>query len=115
MLIGPRSFRKLYGVQTGVRAQLHVCGRCEGDFVQATRWDDVVDGARRVGLRCADCGYERETVADLTATALFKAAQANRVERLAETAEQLARERMNAWIERFADALERDLIDATDF
>jgi hypothetical protein len=115
MLIGPRSFRRLFGVQSGIRAQLHVCVRCEGEFVQATRWDDPVDGTRLVGLRCAACGHERETTADLTATALFHAAHSNSIEQLAETAERLARERMTAWVESFSGALERDLIDAADF
>ena len=115
MLIGHRSFRRLFGVQSGVRARLHVCANCEGEFVQATRWDEPVNGTRRVGLRCAACGHERETVADLTATALFKAAHSNSLARLTETAEQLARERMTAWVDSFAGALERDLIDAADF
>ena len=115
MLIGHLSFRRLFGVQSGIRAQLHVCAQCEGEFVQATRWDEAVNGTRRVGLRCAACGHERETTADLTATALFKAAHTNGIEQLAETAERLARERMCMWVDSFAGALERDLIDANDF
>ena len=70
---------------------------------------------RRVGLRCAGCGHERETTADLTATALFKAAHTNGIEQLAETAERLAHERMSMWVDGFAGALDRDLIDANDF
>jgi hypothetical protein len=95
MLIGHLSFRRLFGVQSGVRARLHVCAKCEGEFVQATRWDDPVDDTRRVGLRCAACGHERELVADLTATALFQAAHSNSLARLTETAEELARERIS--------------------
>jgi hypothetical protein len=115
MLIGHLSFRRLFGVQSGIRARLHVCARCEGEFVQATRWDDPVNGTRRVGLRCAACGHERETVADLTATALFQAAHSDSVARLTEAADELAREQMSLWIDSFAGALERDLIDAADF
>jgi hypothetical protein len=47
-----------------------VCARCEGEFVEATRWDEPVHGTRRMGLRRSACGHERETVAGLTATAL---------------------------------------------
>jgi hypothetical protein len=115
MLIGHLSFRRLFGVQSGIRARLHVCAACEGEFVQATRWDDPVDGTRRVALRCAACGHERETVADLTATALFLAAHSNSIARLAETADTLARERMAAWVDSFTGALERDLIEAAGF
>jgi hypothetical protein len=115
MLIGPRAFRRLFGVQSGVRARLHVCVECNGEFVQATRWDDPVDGTRRVGLRCAACGHERETVADLTATALFQAARSDGIARLAEAADELAREQMSAWVDSVTGALDRDLIDAADF
>jgi hypothetical protein len=115
MLIGRLSFRRLFGVQSGIRARLHVCAKCEGEFVHATRWDDPVDGTRRVGLRCAACGHERETVADLTATALFQAAHTDRVAQLAEAADELARQQMASWVDSFAGALERDLIEAADF
>jgi hypothetical protein len=115
MLIGRPSFRRLFGVQSGVRARLHVCVGCTGEFVQATRWDDPVNGTRLVGLRCAACGHERETVADLTATALFQAAQTDGAVRLEATADELAREQMSEWVASFAGALERDLIDAADF
>jgi len=115
MLLGPLSFRRLFGVQSGIRARLHVCVQCEGELVQATRWDEPINGTRLVGLRCAGCGHERETTADLTATALFRAAHTNGIEQLSEAAERLARERMSAWVDSFTGALERDLIDATDF
>jgi hypothetical protein len=115
MLIGSRAFRRLFGVQSGVRAQLHICERCAGDFVEAIRWDPVVRGTRHVELCCTDCAHVRVVLADLTAAALFTAAQENRLARLTQTAEQLTRERMAAWVDSFTVALERDLIDATHF
>jgi hypothetical protein len=115
MLIGHLSFRRLFGVHSGVRARLHVCAGCEGEFVQPTRWDAPVKGLRRVGLRCAACGHEREVVADLTATALLEAEHAYALDQLSEAADELARERMSTWVDCFARALERDLIDAADF
>ena len=75
----------------------------------------LVDGTRRVGLRCAACGHERETVADLTATALFQAAHSNSLQQIGETAERLAQECLTTWVDSFSHALYRDLIDAADF
>jgi hypothetical protein len=80
-----------------------------------TRWDLDADGRRRVGLRCGACGHESETTPVPTAAALFEAAHANRIARMTDAATRLERERMAGWVESFSGALERDLIDATDF
>jgi len=50
-----------------------------------------------------------------TSAALFEAAHASRLARIGDTADRLERERMSGWVESFALALARDLIDANDF
>jgi hypothetical protein len=92
-------------------AALHICARCRDDFVTPTRWEAEVNGLWRVHLRCGACGHERDTVVGPQAARMFDRALAKRSEVL----ERVERERMTHWVDAFSIALERDLIDASDF
>jgi hypothetical protein len=88
---------------------------CGDDFVSPAAWSFDDQGTRRVTLVCGACGHVRECTITPTSAALLEVAHANRLAHLAEAADRLERERMASWVESFTVALDRDLIDATDF
>ena len=107
--------RRLLGPKLPLPGPLYLCPACGGDYVNPVEWSWADDGTRRVKLRCGACGHQRETAVTATSAALLEAAHASRLAEIAELADALERERMCGWVESFAGALERDLIDAGDF
>jgi hypothetical protein len=91
------------------------CPACGSDFVYPVEWSP--EGADRwwMLLRCGACDLRREAiVSNLDAAGYDRdldVAQA----RMRRAAERLSREQLADEAERFATALELDLIDAEDF
>ena len=88
---------------------LQVCISCHADHVHPVEWCEADDEHWWMLLRCGACADERE-VAERYGRDL-DAAQAE----ITRAARELDVERMAAEAETFAEALERDLIDADDF
>jgi len=107
-----RRLRRLLRPKLPLPGPLYVCPVCRGDYVNPVEWSWADDGTRWVKLRCGACEHRRETAVAATSAALLEAAHARRMARIAD---ELERERMCGWVESFAGALERDLIDAGDF
>lgn len=111
-----RTLRRILGpVKPAGLVPLHICQDCRGDFVHDTAWEDETGRARRVYLRCGACGHARDVVVGPEAEAILNRALDRRFGELAEAADRLERENMNAWVDSFTGALRHDLIDAMDF
>ena len=94
---------------------LNVCADCHADSVHPVEWREADDKHWWMRLRCGACCLEREvTVTDDVAQRYGKDLDA--AEAVIDRAlRELDCERMAHEVEAFAEALERDLIDAGDF
>jgi ribosomal protein S27AE len=109
-----RFFRR----RPGHRAPSHeltFCASCASDFVSPTDWAAHDDASWWIRLRCGECGEVREVVVPQETASRYDLALNRTTEVIASTLQRLDRERMTAEIEAFSTALERDLIDASDF
>jgi hypothetical protein len=94
---------------------LHVCADCHGDYVHPLEWREADSKHWWMRLRCGSCFREREvTVPDEVAQRFGHDLDAAEHE-IGHALERLDHERMVIEVEAFAEALERDLIDADDF
>ena len=94
---------------------LQVCSRCHADHVHPVEWCEADDEHWWMLLRCGACADEREvTVGDDVAKRYGEDLDASQRE-IEQAVERLDHERMEGEAEIFAQALERDLIDAGDF
>jgi hypothetical protein len=96
-------------------ATLSDCPECGADFVHPVEWSPNDGGTWWMLLRCGACGASREeTVPDGDAERYDR--ELDRAEhRMRLAAERLSRERLEEQADRFATALELDLIGAEDF
>jgi hypothetical protein len=96
-------------------AGLEVCTSCERDFVNPVDWSPLRGDRWWMLLSCGNCGAGREvTVGDSEATRFDRELNLRSL-LVAETAHQLDLEQMAVEGERLFEALQRDLIDASDF
>ena len=72
-------------------------------------------GYWQVELCCGVCGHRRRTSVSAGDMRAFYSVVEGQKRTMAQTADELARERMSGWVDTFTGALERDLIDADDF
>jgi hypothetical protein len=94
---------------------LQVCAHCHADYVHPVDWHEADDAHWWMLLRCGECHREHEvTVGDGVATRFNTDLDAAQRE-IGRAARSLDEERMADEIEVFAQALQRDLIDAVDF
>jgi len=94
---------------------LHVCADCHGDYVHPVEWREADSKHWWMRLRCGSCFLEREvTVPDDVAQRFGHDLDAAE-EAIGRALERLDHDRMVIEVEAFAEALERDLIDADDF
>ena len=96
-------------------AGLQDCPVCGRDFVQPVSWEPAGEAAWWMFLRCGECGMSREVAVSNAEADRFERALHARASVLASQARRLEEERLSAQIDAFADALERDLIDADFF
>jgi hypothetical protein len=94
---------------------LHICAVCGGDFANPAAWEEADYATWVVSLRCGGCGHERDATVGKSAVRRFNRALDRGYKTIERAAERLEHELMTAWVEAFGAALERDLIDATDF
>jgi hypothetical protein len=97
------------------RTRLEVCTSCRSEYVHPVEWSESGDEHWWMLLRCGECHREHEvTVGDGVATRFNTDLDAAQRE-IGRAARSLDEERMADEIEVFAQALQRDLIDAVDF
>src|SRR3712207_1388475 len=96
-------------------AGLENCPVCGRDFVQPVSWEPANETQWWMFLRCGECGMSREVTVTNEEADRFERALHARASVLAAQVRKLEEERLSAQIDAFADALDRDLIDADFF
>jgi hypothetical protein len=110
-----RALRSLLGPRQPLPCDIHVCVVCHRDCVNPVSWDEAGEDRWRVLLRCGSCGHEHMRVLSHDDAAHLLTALDRGYIEIETAAERLERELMTDWVETFAAALGRDLIDADDF
>jgi hypothetical protein len=110
-----RALKNLLGPRLPLPSDIHVCACCARDFVNPVSWDAAGDERWVVALRCGGCGHERTREISRTEARRLDGSLDRGYDAIARAADRLERELMAAWVESFAGALERDLIDVADF
>jgi hypothetical protein len=97
------------------RHDLHVCPECAGELVHPTDWEPAGRERWRVELRCPECEWLGSGVHDQKTMDRFDEALDHGTEALLDDLSQLSRAIMEEEVDRFVDALRRDLIQPEDF
>ena len=96
-------------------ASLADCPACGADFVHPVEWGPKDADRWWMLLRCGACHMRREEIVSNLDAAQFDRELDIAVARMRREAEILSREQLAAEADRFATALELDLIGAEDF
>ena len=114
--LGPSSFQPR-PASTTPRTQddLHVCPECASELVFPTDWAPAETRRWSVELRCPDCEWRGGGIYDQSVVDRFDEQLDLGTEALVEDLKLLARANMEDEIERFAVALQSDLILPEDF
>jgi hypothetical protein len=94
---------------------LHVCPECAGEFVQPTDWEPAGRARWRVQLRCPECEWHGSGVHDQRTMDRFDEVLDDGTEALLDDLTHLSRAIMEEEVDRFVDALQRDLVQPEDF
>jgi hypothetical protein len=97
------------------RATLSDCSECGADFVHPVEWSPNDGGSWWMLLRCGACGASREEIVSDEAAERYDRELDSAGYRMRLAAERLSKERLEEQADRFATALELDLIGAEDF
>ena len=95
--------------------ELHVCGECSSPLVHPVDWEPVGRDRWRVDLRCPECEWFESEIHDQKVMDAFDEVLDSGTEGLLEDLAELSRAIMEEEVDRFVDALNRDLILAEDF
>jgi hypothetical protein len=96
-------------------AESCACPACRSDAVAVVTLHEHGRDHWWLQLRCGECGAWRVTVLDEQGADRFQRDYEAHITQIEKDAERLDRERMEVEADVFAQALERDLIDAGDF
>jgi hypothetical protein len=96
-------------------ASLADCPACGADFVHPVEWSPEDAHTWWMLLRCGACDVRRKTIVSNLDAARFDRDLDIAEARMRREADLLSRERQDEEADRFARALELDLIDAEDF
>jgi hypothetical protein len=110
-----RAIKALLGPRLPLPVGAHVCIVCRRDCVNPVAWDEVGEDRWRVAMRCGACGHEHERELSQTDAGHLLNALERGYGAIEAAATRLHQELMTEWVETFAAALHRDLIDAGDF
>ncbi len=100
---------------TASETPLHVCPRCAGGLVHPLDWNEEGPAHWRVGLRCPDCGLQREGVFSRSAIEQLDDELDRATGALLRDYKRLTHSNMSEEAELFARALALDLIGPDDF
>jgi len=94
---------------------LHRCPACRRPFMCPIDWE--TDGADHwlIQLRCGECGVWREARATNEQAKAFDLELDRQVRLIVRALRRIEREKMRAELDVLVTALDRDLIDASDF
>ena len=117
----PASTGRRFALPAGHVAELvradapYVCRVCSSELVQPLEWSDAGDQRWQVELHCPDCGWDGHGVFDGTQLAELEERLDLGFAELVRDLKRLRSANMTEEIERFATALEADLILPEDF
>lgn len=94
---------------------LHVCPECDSGLVHPTDWEPVGRSRWSVELRCPECEWRGKGIHDQRVMDCFDEVLDHGTEALLDDLQELTRAIMEEEVERFVDAIERDLILPEDF
>jgi hypothetical protein len=94
---------------------LSTCVMCHRDMVVPVEWDTVAGERWWIFVRCAHCGISREVVVTDEVARRYDDELSVGTAAIRRAADRLEQERMSAEVEHFVAALERDLIEPSDF
>ena len=96
-------------------ADLTICRSCGSDYVIPAAWEARDGAAWWIRLRCGECGFVREAVVSDAAAQCYDRRLDQGMHEIARTLHRHELEQMARDAEKFATALELDLLDAGDF
>jgi hypothetical protein len=96
-------------------ARLVVCGACRSRLVNPVNWHESDESHWWILLRCGECEWTREVVVTDDEAKRLERDLKPGLDEIARAVERLDRERMLCEADRFAAALQRDLIGPADF
>jgi hypothetical protein len=94
---------------------LHVCIECGSELVQPVAWGQVTADNWELELHCPNCGHSRDGVFDQDDVAALEEQLDEGVEAILRDLQRLTHANMSDEIDRFAAALEADMILPEDF
>jgi hypothetical protein len=97
------------------REGLHMCPVCQAAFVHPMEWQALADDRWAMLLRCAECELWLETIVPNDVAVAYDRWLQWSTERIADELRRLDHDRMIADVAALVAALERDLVDASDF
>ncbi len=98
----------------GVR-QLHVCPACESPLVQPVSWSEAEDGRWDLTLECPNCGWGEIGLFERLQVEMLEDQLDEGLSEMIADLQRLTQANMAAEIERFAAALQANLILPEDF
>ena len=110
-----RFLRRLASPVYPRHARLVVCERCYSDFVNPVSWQVQGETHSWIRLRCGECGLVREVEVTNEDAKRLEGELDRGVREIAANVARLDREHMLADSDTLTAALDRDLIDPTDF
>jgi hypothetical protein len=114
--MAPRaSAQRESGETSTTERKLHVCPECSSHLVHPTDWEPVGRARWRVDLRCPECEWFESEVHDQKLMDAFDEVLDDGTEGLLEDLSELSRAIMEEEVERFVDAVQRDLVLPEDF
>ena len=115
VLPGGRAIEVVRFYSDGPAHGLHVCPECDSELVQPVGWAEAPQGLWELVLKCPNCFWLREDVFDQEQVdALEKRLDDGLMELLSDL-RRLTQANMSEELERFAAALNADLILPEDF
>jgi hypothetical protein len=106
---------RFHDPETQVGDGLHICPECSSELVQPVSWGQVTADHWELELYCPNCGHSREGVFDQDDVAKLEERLDEGVDAILRDLQRLTHANMTDQIERFAAALEADLILPEDF
>jgi hypothetical protein len=95
--------------------QLHVCPDCESDLVQPVQWGEATGGFWELSLSCPNCDWYTEGVFDQDQVDDLEERLDEGLAEMLSDLRRLTQANMAEEIDRFAQALESELILPEDF
>jgi uncharacterized Zn finger protein len=109
------SVRRFVGRTRAMHGSLVDCRCCGSDFVNPVSWQPQGESEWWMRLRCGECGFVSEVEVSNEEAERFDAELNRGMAKIASAVARLDRARMIVESDILAAALERDLIDPSDF